>query len=90
MYDGRRTTSPSPVLTPRVRVICCVTRMYDETEDADDDGEITAEENILYLMIELDRALARGMPAWTPRQARAAARVACDLIISLGAIAAEH
>lgn len=88
LYDGGWITSPSPVLTPRV--IYGAARMSDETEDIDDDDETTVEENILCLMIELERAFARGRPAWTPRQARAAARVACGLIISLAAIVAEH
>ena len=37
-------------------------------------NQLTHEENILYLMIELDQALARKAPRWAPEQMDAARR----------------
>ena len=49
---------------------------------------ITAEENILYLLEELDHALERGGLAWTPDQAKAAKRLVTSVAHNLGPIAA--
>ena len=44
------------------------------------------EENILYLMIELDEALARKPPQWAPEQMDAASRRLASLVRRLLAI----
>jgi hypothetical protein len=49
---------------------------------------ITAEENILYLLEELDHALERAGLPWTPDQAKAAKRLMTSVANKLGAIAA--
>ena len=46
----------------------------------------THEENILYLMIELDQALARKTPRWAPEQMGVARRWAASLLEKLLAI----
>ena len=46
----------------------------------------THEENILYLMIELDQALARKTPRWAPEQMDAARRWLASLLDKLLAI----
>jgi hypothetical protein len=45
---------------------------------------ITAEENILYLLEELDHALERAGLAWTPDQAKAAKRLMTSVANKLG------
>jgi hypothetical protein len=42
--------------------------------------QLTHEENILYLMIELDRALARKTPQWAPQQMDVARRWLASLL----------
>jgi len=46
----------------------------------------THEENVLYLMIELDQALARNTPQWTPDQMDVARRRLASLLERLLAI----
>jgi hypothetical protein len=43
-------------------------------------GQLTHEENILYLMIELDQALARKTPQWAPQQMDVARRWLANLL----------
>jgi hypothetical protein len=47
---------------------------------------LTHEENILYLMIELDQALARKTPQWAPEQMDVARRWLASLLERLLAI----
>jgi hypothetical protein len=49
-------------------------------------NQLTHEENILYLMIELDQALARKAPRWAPEQMDAARRWLASLLEKLLAI----
>ncbi len=42
--------------------------------------ELTHEENILYLLIELDQALARKTPQWAPQQMDVARRWLASLL----------
>ena len=49
-------------------------------------NRLTHEENILYLMIELDQALARNAPRWAPEQKDVARRWLASLLEKLLAI----
>ena len=49
-------------------------------------NQLTHEENILYLMIELDQALARNAPRWAPEQKDVARRWLASLLERLLAI----
>ena len=46
------------------------------------------EENIIYLLFELERTLAHREPKWTPAQAKIAQRLASNLGVKIAAIAA--
>jgi hypothetical protein len=48
--------------------------------------ELTHEENILYLMVELDEALARKLPRWAPEQTDPARQRLASLVRRLLAI----
>ena len=56
---------------------------------ADDDADITPGENVLYLMVELDCTLERGVPAWTPAQAKVVRRLVGSLSAKLATVAAK-
>jgi hypothetical protein len=47
----------------------------------------THEENILYLLYELDRALRRRAPNWTPQRVKIAKRLATTVAIKLAEMA---
>jgi hypothetical protein len=46
-------------------------------------NQLTHEENILYLMIELDQALSRNAPRWVPEQMDAARQWMASLLEKL-------
>ena len=52
-----------------------------------EDEAATREENVLYLMYELDRTLRLRAPIWPPHRARIAKRLAADLALKLAEMA---